>query len=43
VFANYTSEVMAQRYAELYDQVLGQPAAVAAGARVLDVGKARGQ
>jgi glycosyltransferase involved in cell wall biosynthesis len=43
VLENYTSEIMARRYLELYDQVLGQPAAVAAGARVLDVGKARGQ
>ena len=43
VLENYTSDIMAQRYAELYQQVLAQPATVAAGSGVFDVGKIRGQ
>jgi glycosyltransferase involved in cell wall biosynthesis len=43
VLQHYTSDIMAQRYAELYEHVLAQPATVAAGSGVLDVGKVRGQ
>jgi glycosyltransferase involved in cell wall biosynthesis len=42
VLQHYTSDIMALRYAELYQQVLAQRATVAAGAGTFEVGKARG-
>lgn len=42
VLQHYTSDIMARRYAELYEKVLAQPASAVAGAGVFEVGKARG-
>jgi glycosyltransferase involved in cell wall biosynthesis len=43
VVQNYTSEIMAMRYAEIYDRVAGKAPAVVASTRVLEVGKAKGR
>jgi glycosyltransferase involved in cell wall biosynthesis len=41
VTQHYTADVMARRYAELYEEVAGTPE-VPAGPRVLEMGKAKG-